>query len=48
MQGFRDVILESGGLGAVLVPSPTLLGFGAVFTAFSVWRCRFEDTKVYG
>lgn len=47
MEGFRDVILEHGGLGAVLVPSLVLLGFGALFTALSAWKFRFEDTKVY-
>jgi ABC-2 type transport system permease protein len=47
MEGFRDVILESGGIGAVLVPSAVLLGFAALFTALSAWKFRFEDTKVY-
>jgi ABC-2 type transport system permease protein len=47
MEGFRRVILESGGMGAVLVPCLVLAGFGAVFTALSAWRFRFEDTKVY-
>ena len=47
MEGFRDVILESGGLGAVLAPSLVLLGFGALFTSLSAWKFRFEDTKVY-
>ena len=47
MEGFRDVILESGGLGSVLLPSAVLLGFGVVFTMLSAWKFRFEDTKVY-
>lgn len=47
MEGFRDVILESGGLGSVLLPATVLLGFGVVFTMLSAWKFRFEDTKVY-
>ncbi|PVG83869.1 ABC transporter permease [Nocardioides gansuensis] len=47
MEGFRKVILESGGLDAVLVPSLVMLGFGVLFTVLSAWRFRFEETKVY-
>lgn len=47
MDGFRAIILESGGLTAVLVPTVVLLGFGVAFTLLSAWKFRFEDTKVY-
>lgn len=47
MKGFRDVILEGGGLAAVAVPSLLLLGFGILFTLLTAWKFRFEDTKVY-
>ncbi len=47
MDGFRAVILESGGLADVLVPVAMLAGFCAVFTAVAAWRFRFEEAKVY-
>jgi ABC-2 type transport system permease protein len=47
MQGFTDVILRSGGLGAVVVPAAVLLLFAAAFTVLSAWRFRFEESKVY-
>lgn len=47
MEGFREVILDGGGLGSVALPIAVLLGFGAVFTALTAWKFRFEDAKVY-
>ncbi len=47
MEGFRAIVLESGGLGAVLVPCAVLLAFGAGFTVVAARRFRFEESKVY-
>jgi hypothetical protein len=47
MQGFTDVILEDGGLRAVVVPTAVLLLFAAAFTLLAAWRFRFEESKVY-
>jgi ABC-2 type transport system permease protein len=47
MQGFTDVILDSGGLEAVVVPALVLVLFAALFTLLSAWRFRFEESKVY-
>lgn len=47
MEGFRDVILDGGGLGAVAVPTLVLLGFGVGFTLLTAWKFRFDDAKVY-
>lgn len=46
MRGFRDVILDGGGLAAVLPSFAMLLLFSAAFTAFSLYRFRFEETKI--
>jgi ABC-2 type transport system permease protein len=47
MEGFRKIILESGGVAAVVAPTAVLIGFGALFALLSAWKFRFEDTKVY-
>lgn len=47
MKGFREIILDSGGLSSAAFPALVLLSFGVVFTLVSAWRFRFEDTKVY-
>lgn len=47
MEGFRSVILEGGGLGAVMGPTAVMIGFGALFTLLAAWKFRFEDAKVY-
>jgi ABC-2 type transport system permease protein len=47
MEGFRDVILEGGGVTTVAGPMVYLLLFAALFTLVAAWRFRFEDTKVY-
>lgn len=47
MEGMRSVVLDAGGLSAVVVPCLAMLGFGALFTVVSARRFRFEDAKVY-
>lgn len=47
MEGFRDVILEGGGVADVALPVVMMAGFGALYTAVAAMRFRFEDTKVY-
>lgn len=46
MRGFRAVILEAGGIEAVLLPLVVLLGFAALFLAVSLLRFRFDDAKI--
>lgn len=47
MRGFRSVILESGGMADVVLPSLVMLAIGAAFAILAATRFRFEDTKVY-
>lgn len=42
MQGYNDIITRGLGLPAVLPETLVLLGFGAIFLAFGVWRFRYE------
>jgi len=42
MQGYNDIITRGLGLPAVLPEALVLLGFGALFLAFGVWRFRYE------
>lgn len=46
MRGFRSVIVDGGGLGAIALPVAVLLGFSAVFVLVTVARFRVEDTKI--
>lgn len=47
MDGFRAVLLESGGVGDVLVPLAVMVGAGLVFTALAVRRFRADETKEF-
>lgn len=47
MEGFREIILDGGGVEDALLPALVMLGFGVLFTLLTAWRFRFEDTKVY-
>jgi ABC-2 type transport system permease protein len=47
MKGFESVLLKGGGLTDIMLPVVLLIGFGALFTAFTAARFRFEDSKVY-
>jgi ABC-2 type transport system permease protein len=47
MQGFEDVILESGGLAQVLENVAIIAGFCLLFAVLAAWKFRFEDSKVY-
>lgn len=46
MRGFRAVILDGAGLGAALPSALAMLLFAGGFTAFSLYRFRFEETKI--
>jgi ABC-2 type transport system permease protein len=46
MRGFRSVILDGGGLPAVVPSVVAMLLFAAGFTVFSLYRFRFEETKI--
>jgi ABC-2 type transport system permease protein len=46
MRGFRSVILDGNGLGAVLTPTAVLLGMAAMFVGVAIVRLRFDETKV--
>lgn len=46
MRGFRDVILDGEGLGAVALPVGVLLAAALVLAAVAAWRFRFEETKL--
>lgn len=46
MRGFRSVILDTGGLGAVALPVFVLLAFSAGFAPIAGIRFRFEETKI--
>lgn len=47
MEGYRAVVLEGGGLGAVVQPTLVLLVFTMVLTVLAVRRFSFDETKVY-
>lgn len=47
MEGFRDVILDRGGLADALLPAAVVAAFGVAFTALAAWRFRFEEAKAY-
>ncbi len=47
MEGYRSVLLTTGGLGDVLFPVIALLGFAVAFTVVAVVKFRFDETKVY-
>jgi ABC-2 type transport system permease protein len=47
LRGYRAVILDSGGLGAVALPVAVLLAFSAAFVAVAVMRFNFEESKPY-
>lgn len=46
MRGFRDVIEHGEGLAAVALPIGVLLGMATVLAAVTLWRFRFEETKL--
>jgi ABC-2 type transport system permease protein len=46
MRGFRSVILDGEGLGAVLAPIAVLVAMTALFAIVAVRRMRFDETKV--
>jgi ABC-2 type transport system permease protein len=47
LKGFRAVVLESGGVGATLVPAAVTLAFAAGAAIGAVWRFRLTDEKVW-
>ncbi len=46
MRGFRSIVLESGGLDTLLLPSAMLLAFTAVFVAIAAAKLRMSDQKI--
>ncbi|QXJ25689.1 ABC transporter permease [Actinomadura graeca] len=46
MRGFTDVVIDGGGVGAVVLPVVVLLGFSAGFAAVTLLFFRFEHQKV--
>jgi ABC-2 type transport system permease protein len=46
MRGFRSVILDGEGLGAVWAPVAVLVGMTALFAIVALRRMRFDETKV--
>jgi ABC-2 type transport system permease protein len=46
MRGFRALILDRAGVGAVALPALMLTSYALVFAAVAVWRFRFDDDKV--
>jgi len=46
MRGFRSVILEAGGVDAVVLPVVVLLAFTVAFAAIAGARFRVEETKL--
>lgn len=47
MRGFRSVILDGGGLSAVLLPAAVLSAFSLAALVIATRRFRFEDTKAF-
>ena len=45
MRGYRDVILDGGGVGDVLLPAGVLLAFAAGAALLAATRFRFAETK---
>jgi ABC-2 type transport system permease protein len=46
MRGFRDVIVHGEGLSAVGLPVLVLLASAAALAGITLWRFRFEETKL--
>jgi ABC-2 type transport system permease protein len=46
MRGFRSVILDGQGFGAMAAPIAALAAMSAVFAVIALRRLRFDDTKV--
>ena len=46
MSGFRSLILEGAGVGAVLTAVVVLLAFAGGCAALAIFRFRFEETKI--
>jgi ABC-2 type transport system permease protein len=46
MRGFRSVILDGRGLGAVMAPVAVLGAMTVVFAAVAMRRLRFDETKI--
>jgi ABC-2 type transport system permease protein len=46
MRGFRSVIIDGQGVGAVALPTGVLLGFAVVFVGVAATRFRYDETKV--
>jgi ABC-2 type transport system permease protein len=46
MRGFRAVILDGGGVGAVLLPVAVLALWSAALTLVAASRFRLEEQKV--
>jgi hypothetical protein len=46
MRGFRAVILDGQGLGAVMAPVAVLGAMAIVFAAVAMRRLRFDETKI--
>lgn len=46
MKGFRTIVLDAGGLFDVAEPILILLAFSVAATVLSLWRFRFEETKL--
>lgn len=47
LQGFRDVILFSGGVESILAPVAVLLGASVVTATIAISRFQFTDDKVW-
>ena len=45
MEGYRDTILDGGGVGDVILPLAAMLGLAAVLGAFALWRLRLDVPK---
>lgn len=46
MRGYRSVIIESSGVGAVMLPVVMMLGFSVVFAGIYVWRFKADESKL--
>src|SRR5262249_14939615 len=45
MHGYREVILDGGGVGDVRLSLAALVGLAVVLVAFALWRLRLDAPK---
>jgi len=45
MRGFRSVVLDGSGLGALTAPTLALAGMGVLFAVVALRRLRFDEAK---